>query len=276
LRHQRELLRLIEADPEVDAELLLAVESRARELEKRVSQAEERDLQYQQQQRPPFDRAMELAQQGFVLQAIGVLDKEAEARTGNLAAEQLRIILQIEAGRAEEAHENAERFAAPAQESRMQSWEDPVAFANLPNADYPRAQSLWTQKIEQASKGAITSLLYGMIPRPQGLMGWPLGATNSAATWTFTRPETICETRLNLALIYLEEGNLASAQRELEQALAAHPETGNRGLILHYLTELRGSDTDLEPFAPSQTIPGEFASDEDFANREPLVDEFLN
>ena len=276
LRHQKELLRLIEADPEIDAELMLAVESRVRELEKRVAQAEERDLQYQQQQRPPFDRAMELAQQGFVLQAIEVLDREAEARTGNLSAEQLRIILQIEAGRAEEAHENAERFAAPAQESRMQSWEDPVAFANLPNADYPRAQSLWTQKIEQASKGAITGLLYGMIPRPQGLMGWPLGATTSAATWAFTRPETICETRINLALIYLEEGNLASAQRELEQALAAHPETGNRTLILHYLSELRGSDADLDPFSPSQTIPGEFASEEEFSQRERLVDEFLN
>lgn len=277
LRHQRQLLRLFEAEPEIDTELLLSVESRIRELEKRVEKAEEADQQFQQQQRPAYDRAMELAQQGFVLQAIGILDKEAEARTGNLSAEQLRIILQIEAGQAEEAHENAERFAAPAQEAGLQSWEDPVAFANLPNADYPRAQTLWSQKIEQANKGAITGLLYGLVPRPKGLAGWPLAATSSAATYSFTRPETICETRINLALIYLEEGNLASAQREFEQALAAHPETGNRNLILYYLSELRGGTGDEEaPFPPSQTIPGEFASEEEFSNREQLLDEFLN
>ena len=277
LRHQRSLLRLFEAEPEIDTEILLSVESRIRELEKRVEKAEEADLQFQQQQRPAYDRAMELAQQGFVLQAIGILDKEAEARTGNLSAEQLRIILQIEAGQAEEAQENAERFAAPAQEAGLQSWEDPVAFANLPNADYPRAQTLWSQKNEQASKGALTGLLYGLVPRPKGLAGWPLAATNSAATYSFTRPETICETRINLALIYLEEGNLASAQREFEQALAAHPETGNRNLILYYLSELRGEEGDEEdPFSPSQTIPGEFASEEEFSQREKLVDEFLN
>ena len=277
LRHQRQLLRLFEAEPEIDTEILLSVESRIRELEKRVEKAEEADLQFQQQQRPAYDRAMELAQQGFVLQAIGILDKEAEARTGNLSAEQLRIILQIEAGQAEEAQENAERFAGPAQEAGLQSWEDPVAFANLPNSDYPRAQTLWSQKIEQASKGAITGLLYGLVPRPKGLAGWPLAATNSAATYSFTRPETICETRINLALIFLEEGNLASAQREFEQALAAHPETGNRSLILYYLSELRsGAGDEEEPFPPSQTVPGDFASDEDFSKRERLFDEFLN
>jgi tetratricopeptide (TPR) repeat protein len=119
--------------------------------------------------------------------------------------------------------------------------------------------------------------LYGLVPRPKGLAGWPLAATSSAATYSFTRPETICETRINLALIYLEEGNLASAQREFEQALAAHPETGNRNLILYYLSELRGGTGDEEaPFPPSQTIPGEFASEEEFSNREQLLDEFLN
>ncbi|MCY2964378.1 MAG: hypothetical protein NT069_12200, partial [Planctomycetota bacterium] len=276
LRHQEALFDRLNPIEDIDAEQLLTIETRIRDLTKKRDAAKEQEAKGEDQGRPPFDRAIELAQKGFVLGALEILDRVSESRAGNLSAEQLRIFLQLEAGRVEEAHENGERFAQPAQESRVPNWQEPVAFVNLPNADYPRAQTLWSGKSEEATKESLNNLLSSLVPRPAGLNGWPLATTSSTANWIFERPEVICESKLNLALIYLEEGNLASAQRELEQALAANPETANRNLIAHYLTELRGTDVDIEPYPPSQTVPGLFATDEEFANRAPIVDDLAD
>lgn len=271
LRHQKKLRDLFEEVPEADQ--LVALDTRVSELEKLVAAADEDDEQFQQQGRDPMERAMYLTQKGFVLKALTILDQFAEARTGNLQAEQMRIILQIEAGRCEEAHEAAERFSQPAAESRLPNWQDPVAFANLPNADYPRVRELWLSKADEAAKSAFSNLLVGLIPRPSGLAGWPLATMSSAAGWYFQKPDIVSETRLNLALVFLEHGQLAAAQQQLELALAANPETPSRSLILHYLVELKGTDDFVEPFPPSQTIPGLFASEEEFSARERFAPE---
>jgi len=276
LRHQQAMYRLLKPlEAEIDAEEMLSLEGRVRELEKKVAAAEEADLQYQQQGLKPLERAIQLARQGFVLKAIAALTAESEQRTGNLGAEQLRIVFQQEAGMIEEAYLNAETFAPAAQESRQSNWQDPVAFANLAHADYPRAQTLWSTKADDVTRTALYGLLTSSIPRPVGLEGWPLATTRSSASWFLQRPEVICDARLSIALILLEQGQLASAQRELEQALETNPESPSRNLILHYLGELRGSYDGLDDFPPSQTVPGLFASSEEYEQRSPIQDDDL-
>jgi tetratricopeptide (TPR) repeat protein len=252
---------------------MLSLEGRIRELKKKVAAADEADLQYQQQGLKPLERAIQLAQQGFVLKAVAALTEESEQRTGNLGAEQLRIVFQQEAGQVEEAYMNAETFAPAAQESRQSNWQDPVAFANLAHADYPRAQTLWSTKADDVTRNALWSLLTSSVPRPAGLDGWPVATARSTASWYLQRPEVICDARLSIALILLEQGQLASAQREFEQALAANPESPSRNLILYYLGQLRGSEEGLDDFPPSQTVPGLFATGEEFEQRGPIVNE---
>ena len=274
LRHQQKMYDILKPlEAEIDAEQMLSLEGRIRELKKKVAAADEADLQYQQQGLKPLERAIQLAQQGFVLKAVAALTEESEQRTGNLGAEQLRIVFQQEAGQVEEAYMNAETFAPAAQESRQSNWQDPVAFANLAHADYPRAQTLWSTKADDVTRNALWSLLTSSVPRPAGLDGWPVATARSTASWYLQRPEVICDARLSIALILLEQGQLASAQREFEQALAANPESPSRNLILYYLGQLRGSEEGLDDFPPSQTVPGLFATGEEFEQRGPIVNE---
>ncbi|MFM7161198.1 MAG: hypothetical protein ACKO3P_12590, partial [Planctomycetaceae bacterium] len=119
LRHQQRMYDILKPlEAEIDADQMLSLEARIRELKKKVAAADEADLQYQQQGLKPLERAIQLAQQGFVLKAVSALTEESEQRTGNLGAEQLRIVFQQEAGLVEEAYLNAETFAPAAQESR--------------------------------------------------------------------------------------------------------------------------------------------------------------
>lgn len=260
LRHLRALLQLWQTSPETDFSQLLSIQRRVDELEKSIASVRE-DLEQMSQTRGSLlDRVSYLVQQrGCLLLALELLDQEAEARTGNLPAEQLRIFLQIESGRVQEAYENAERFAVPAERSGLPNWHDAVAIANLPNANYARATELWSKAADEASKRILTSLVQGLAPHPVG-SAWPLSTTQAAADYFFRRPDIIAESRLNTALLYLDQGQLTLAQGALEGVILASPETIHRPLVMYYLKELTGKEEPIPPFPPSQTIPMEFAS----------------
>lgn len=261
-RHLQALLTLWQSAPETDFSQLLSIQRRVDELKKSIESVREDLEQISQSRGSLLDRVSYLVQQrGCLLMALELLDREAEARTGNLPAEQLRIFLQIESGRVQEAYENAERFAVPAQRSGLPNWHDAVAIANLPNANYARAAELWGMAAEEASKNLLTSLVQGLAPHPVG-SSWPLSTTQVAADYFFRRPDIIAESRLNTALLYLDQGQLTLAQGALEGVILANPETVHRPLVAYYLRELTGKEEPIEPFPPSQSIPMEFAPEE--------------
>jgi tetratricopeptide (TPR) repeat protein len=185
------------------------------------------------------------------------MDQQQVRMAGNLTLEQARIQLLLEAGRVEEANSAAEQFAEPARQAGLRDWTNTVALTCLPDANYARAAELWRESVEQTEKLGISNLLLSLPPRPSNTP-WPLGTTQVAFDFFFSIPEAIAERKLDLAMLYLEEGFANTAEETFREALAANPETPGRILTVYYINELTGTnETDYLP--PSERIPMQFA-----------------
>ncbi|MFN0054444.1 MAG: hypothetical protein ACKV0T_19890 [Planctomycetales bacterium] len=207
--------------------------------------------------------------QGCLLRALQELDKEQARMSGSLDAEKLRITLLMECGRAEEAWNAAERFAEPARREGINDWANIVALANLPKGGFIRAADLWKTDAEETSMNGVKMILATLPPRSSRSV-WPLGATQSTYNAMYMLPEVVSGRQMDLALLYLEEGQLAQAEESFRAALHSFPETANRPLIAYYLYELTGTE-EIDILPPSETIPALFAPDEGEEDENPVA-----
>jgi tetratricopeptide (TPR) repeat protein len=246
-------------DPDVaDFEVINRLTSRLKLLRDDLKTTDEEVAPVVNSAEPVLRRIQPLMERGCIVRVLKLLDEELSQMSGNLIAEQLRIMLLLEAGRVEESGEAAERFSEPARSERLPNWEDTVALSKLPNADYNGAVSLWRDAAVEIENAALTAALLSLPARTANRLPWPISTTSAAFEYFYQRPEAVGVNKLNVALAYLEQGQLALAERYLRETLERSPETPNRALIVHYLHELTGRD-DVDLYPPSETIPPLFA-----------------
>jgi hypothetical protein len=161
-------------------------------------------------------------------------------------------MLLIETGRVDEAYtaasllaEEADRLGIP-----KSDWTDVVALANLTFADYSGAVERWRAAADEAEKLSINALLLSLAPQAP----WPLTAVGSSMNFLFQQPETIANTRVNVALTYLEAGHLALARRFFEEALDTSLETSARPLIAFFVYELTEGKEIIDTLPPSNRV----------------------
>ncbi|MSR57522.1 MAG: hypothetical protein EXS05_07605 [Planctomycetaceae bacterium] len=248
------LKRTDEGDDEVD---LSRMSNQIREMRARLEQVNEQISKVPEGEAGRQQRVMMAVGNGCILRALEELDQEAARMTNNLDVERPRILLLLEAGRVEDAHNAAEQFAESARRAGVADWSTLVALTNLPEADYKRAIEVWRDDVQQSSKVALNTVLATLPPRPAGTP-WPLATTRATYELFYMTPETIAAREIELAQLYLEQGEVKFAEEQFREALKANPETPSRMLIAYYLGELTGKIV-VEPFPPSETVPGLFA-----------------
>lgn len=257
LRHLAALVRLWERDPRIPVQQREGAHDAVASLQQMVEQAQADLAQLPLGEDRRVERAQYAQQHGCVLEALKELDAEA-SQTRNLPAELQRVRLLIESGRLEDAQMAAELIVEPARaQPGLPDWESLVAVANLIDGDYERACEMWSEAAETLDRTAFTNSVQSLALKSSGLP-WPISAVQAAENYMYARPQAVSRVKLHAALVRVEEGLLYDAQRLFEESLAANPETPARRLIRDYLFELT-DEVNIEPFPPSETVPGLFA-----------------
>lgn len=269
LRHVEALERLWRNNPRVAPEQVEAIEVEAEQLRTALAKFSEAFAELPAGDDQRLERVRFAQMRGCVLAALEELDAQNARMGGNLAAEQIRIGLLMEAGREEEAHNAAEMFSVAAKQAGAADFADTVARAQLPAGDYARAQELWKAGIENAELTALNASVVGL-PWYSNVLPWPISTIQPASNLLYALPQAISQLQLTMALALVEEGQLAKAEEQFAAALASDPETAARRLIAFYLAELTGEEV-VEPFPPSERIPALFAPESD---DEPQPEEF--
>jgi tetratricopeptide (TPR) repeat protein len=260
LRHLEAVERLWQNSTRASPEEKLQITRRLEDTQTYVAQMEERIASNTTEEVSPLQKAQMYMSQGFVAKALDELERGNPQNYGRPENEIVRIFLLLESGQVERAHTAAEQFAAAAETSGIKGWADPVAFTNLADGNHEAAALALTRYAETLSKNSSSKLLLTMPPRPAGRNAapWPIMTTQSAMEHLYQDPEQIAGATLNAALIYLEIGQLKSAETYFRHVLAVNPETRARTLVALYLLELTGKD-DIDPLPPSERIPELFA-----------------
>lgn len=228
-----------------------------RQLRERVAEVDDKIAQVPDGEQARGQRVMLAVSGGCYLRALEELDREAARSANNLDVERLRVMLLLETGRVEEAHNIAEQFAEPARRNGMADWSRLVALTNLPEADYKRAIEVWNEDLRQTAKVALGSLLVTSPPTPSA-NSWPLTTLRSSYELFYAMPDALSSREIEIALLDLEQGQLGLAAEQFRSALKSNPETLSRYLAAYYLYELTGNE-DVDPFPPSERIPALFA-----------------
>lgn len=269
LRHVAALDRQLTDDPRDSSEDMSERVDQMERLRTAADQVEQQLDRFANQGAEPFQLAQAAYQRGCLLSALKRLDAAPAGLAGNLAAEQLRILILLESGRAEEALEASDRWSGPARSSRLQNWQDVAALCQLPNAGYDQAAELWLEEAQDVDQQILARLLGNLPPRtedPRSPLAWPAGTLAGAVDYFTQRPMAISQYRLSAALSLLEQGQLSRAEKTLSELLEQTPDSVHRPLVAHYLFELTGKPQDLYP--PSAWVPILFADDDESPPKE--------
>ncbi|MGE5195627.1 MAG: tetratricopeptide repeat protein [Deltaproteobacteria bacterium] len=266
LRHMQALDDVLAADPDVNPAELETLEKQIGQARQRLESISGDVTARSGAERDPMKLIIGYLQQQCVLKALAEIDAAGAELAGNLAMEQQRIGLLIEAGRIEEAYDAAGRFAAAADQAPLADWQNIVALANLAYGDYSGATLRWQSAADEAEMQAFNGLLLNLAPHPSQLR-WPLSTTASFFNYLFQRPESVAALRMNLALVHLEEGQVELAEAFFRDVLATAPDTVNRPLVAFYLRELTDGKEEIDGWPPSDRIIELFAPEPDAADK---------
>jgi tetratricopeptide (TPR) repeat protein len=259
LRHVEALAEPWSRDPRVGPDQRQGLREGVAELRDALARIDDELSQLPSGDDKRVERAQIAMSRGRVLEALKELDAAAASMIDNPSAEQLRIRLLIEVGRVEEAHRAAEILIQAARQTGLADWPESVALARMCAAEYARAAEALEEGMETVDMVALRTATASLAPRPPG---FPWVNVQAASNYLYARPQVVSRLKLHAALAQLERGVLTQSQQLLEESLAADPETPARPLIAYYLQQLTGENR-VEPFPPSETVPGLFAPEPD-------------
>jgi tetratricopeptide (TPR) repeat protein len=210
-------------------------------------------------------------QQGFVLEALKLLEADAGYVNQNLQAQLLLGVLLMEAGRTEEADETLRRLQGPGEQFNLPLWRAPAGLAALGNAEYGRAVVLLNEETKNLETQTLATLLQ-TIPLVSIREGWPVQRTTTAMNALYQFPDEFADLQYNVALCHLESGQPAQATATFQRILETNPETPLRPLIRFYLellTKERIPPFDWIPVGKDLFLPEEGTKKENGGKAKP-------
>ncbi len=210
-------------------------------------------------QAQPIRMAMFYYQNGLVLKALEMLQPADDEVSRPPEIMALRAELLMEAGRVEEAYEEAGQLEGLSQKVQFQAWQRPRVLTLLANAEYTLAAELWSRQAKDEELKGAAGVLRSLIPRNFGAMGkpWPLTLTEPALQFFYSTPTATSKLTMFAALVSLEAGQIKRATEYFRMVLNQNPNHPDRGLVAFYLEKLTGRWVDFVP--PADRVPIEFA-----------------
>lgn len=265
----------------------LAQKKRYLELEEELSRQAEQVIitidQKLEQETNPFELAQDAHLQGYVLQAVRILELNQVAVAENPAAQHLLGVSFMQLGRLDEASAIFAKLESLNPQATMGlNWRSPAAAVAIARADYDRAIKLYSDSIEFQEATQVTKLLH-TLPMNQtpmmffspGHIDWPVERSLlwPVAQWRETQVQSgsIEQTAMkywHIAICNLEAGRIEDATKAFRTILETNAETPLRPLVTFYLYQVAQELIDVEP--PSDWIPDSadmFASDESGAKQ---------
>jgi tetratricopeptide (TPR) repeat protein len=209
-----------------------------------------------------FQLAMVGAQNGGVRFAIKTLEDDAPYLAQNPSAKLLLGNFLIETGRVREGHELLSDVEAISARGGGAGWQDAVTISALTNGDYSRAKRIRADQI-RSSEEEVGPTNIGTLPFLTLNQYWmasdqyPMAHVASVMQRFDTVFNQNAFNRFELALIQIEDGDVAAAAKTLKQLIALDPNTPRRPLIRFYLFCLTDEMLDMKP--PAREAPEEFA-----------------
>ena len=213
----------------------------------------------------PSALAAQVYSAGFVLEALGLLNRDPDAVKASPELQVLQNLLRFEAGEIEEVYGQFEYES----ELNQAAWRIPAAWTRLAHGEYENAIELWSNHMAQSRQGSVSAVLatFPMVQSPFHLLRhpnvWPTQHGMSLA-----EAQTVADGEISMLLWYtamsqLESGSPQLAGKTMTGLLEASPDTPLRPLIRYYGLLINEELIDLEP--PSEWIPVDgdtFMSDE--------------
>lgn len=245
-----QIQQLERAEKEMDriSKYVLQVEGEAKKLPKEA-------------QAQPIQMALFYYRNGLVLKSLELLQPAEDQVSQPPQVQALRAELLIEAGRVEEAYEQAGQLEAIAQQTQSQDWQRGRVLTLLANAEYTLAAQLWTRQAHDEELKGAAGVMRSLIPRNFGAMGrpWPVTLTEPAVQYFYNTPVTTSNLNLFAALVYLEAGQVKRAIENFRLVLSQNPNHPDRVLVAFYLEKLTGQWVDY--ISPTDRVPIEFAAE---------------
>ena len=250
-------------DPTVENAQIQQIERAEKEMDrisKYVLQVDtEAKKQPKETQAQPVQMALFYYRNGLALKALELLQPAEDQVSQPPQIQALRAELLMEAGRVEEAYEQAGQLEAIAQQTQFQDWQRSRVLTLLANAEYTLAAQLWTRQAHDEELKGAANVLRSLIPRHFGAMGrpWPVTLTEPALQYFYNTPAATSNLNLFAALVYLEAGQVKRAIENFRSVLVQNPNHPERILVAFYLEKLTGQWVDYVP--PAERVPIEFA-----------------
>ena len=196
--------------------------------------------------------ASELAQSGFSLQALKLLQEHTDLVRQNPIGQALLGALLLESGAIEEGFRLLNQLAMVAREQPASfagiRWHFPAAVSQLSLADYVSAVDYLSQQLKDVEQAAATPepyrniLLsaplaseYAMLPQAM-LPQWPIGHLNSIAMPVTGITRAQSDVRFLIAMCHVEDGNVQKARLVLQALISEGGESPYRQLAAYYLS----------------------------------------
>lgn len=203
----------------------------------------------------PAALAAQVYSAGFVLEALGLLNRDPEAVMESPELQVLQNLLKFEAGEIEEVYGQFEYESG----LNQAAWRIPAAWTRLAHGEYENAIELWSNHMAQSRQASVTAVLasFPMVQSPFHLLKypnvWPTQHGKSLA-----EAQSVADGEISMLLWYtamsqLESGNPQVAGKTMMGLLEASPDTPLRPLIRYYGLLINEELIDLEP--PSEWIP---------------------
>jgi hypothetical protein len=194
--------------------------------------------------------------------AISILEEDRTEIAKDPRLQLMYASLLLTNGRNEEAWEQLEGMQPVMEQmaiqapSLLEQWKVSVSIANLVANVRSRPVELLGEMAESLNKQNIQALMIQppASANPLPTMDiWPglTSRTHYSALLEF--PERWANTKLQQAIVLLDQGDLKLAKTTLEEIYEGHPEYSLRSLVVLYLALLTGEEYELEP--PSARIP---------------------
>ena len=263
LEHLLALDKQMSANPEAYTEDdLLNTGKQIGQLEKMLKSFADQINQQAGNDPHPLALAQGFLQQGCLLRALQEFERAGAQVEGNPQLEQLRITLLLEVGRVDEAFEAAGRFVQMAQKQGLADTGEIMAVACLPQAEYDAATERWLTAAAEVERRVLQKLVLTLPPRLiDSNAPWPISTTRVAAEYFFQSPETVAGMKLNVALAYLEYGEIKLAEQFFHEVLAGCPDTQNRPLVAYYIYQMTDGQEQIDMVPPSDRVSEVFAEE---------------
>lgn len=208
--------------------------------------------------------------------ALAILEEDLTQVAGNPDFQLSYAGLLLQCGRISEGWEQFEQMSElvdrmsqaddPLVAQLISQWRELCGYANLGVQNPLRATELWSQKVIDENRSAITKIV-GVPPLaanpPQFQDLWPSITSFNIATAIVGFPDRWATFQLQNALVRIDSGLIDEAISDLERILEVHPEYHWRSLVVLTLVSLTGKEYEFYP--PSDKFPvwgGMFAEDD--------------